>query len=54
MSAGQPVVTITILTSSIDDEDSINSKKDAAMNYLNGLKESDDIDISKYYVKFNL
>ena len=52
MSADQPIVTITILTSSIDDENSIASKRDGAMNYLKSLKESENIDISKYYIKF--
>lgn len=52
MSAGQPIVTIMILASSIDDENSLRQKRDEAMNYLKSLKESDNIDISQYYVKF--
>ncbi len=52
MSADQPIVTIMILTSSIDDDNSIEQKRDEAMTFLKSLKESDGIDISKYYIRF--
>ncbi len=51
-SAGKTIVTIYVITASVDTQEDIQNKRNSALEFLKELKESDGIDIDNYFIKY--